>query len=1127
MDRLKSRGLVIACTLALMAGSVTALVHDRESESPLQAQAFTAPALDVVPINVPAADAISQAELSSLGADTDVAFLDARGGRWRTLLFARPMIPGSGAGNDLTWDGVRPADDEALGELAWERLKSFVAKHSGSLRIDVDQLAHRVAVHDGGELIQIWADRTFGGLPVRGAGFTAVINHGNLVLMGAELWGDVAVDPKPAISEKSALARVEGFVAPMTVESLRENPTLVILPALSASGQAYSHRLAWAIRPSIPGDLGQWEGLVDAHSGELLAFQDLNHYGTARVVIGNVYPVAYDSIAPDGSMVDGYPMPFADLSSGGFTDAGGNFNATGTVTTTLDGQFIRIDEGCGPINESSDGDIDLEGSDGDVDCDVPPGHSAGDTAAARSGFYELNRINAIGRAQLPANPWLAGQLTAEMNISQVCNAFWTGSTVQFFRETPPCANTGQLAGVFDHEWGHGMDDNDVNGSIPGSSQGGGEGMADVYAALRLNQACVGRGFFLDGSTCSGYGDPCTMASGCTGIRSVDWADRTSGVPHTLTWVRANCGTTVHCLGAAYSETVWDLLKRDLPTLHGMDNNTALEVTTRLTYIGAGNASGWFDRTGPAPGGAGCGATQAYLQYLAADDDDGDVSNGTPHMDAIASAFDRHEIGCTPAFGGPTVTVSGCAGTPTTAPVVTATTTNQGADLTWGAVAGATSYNIYRTDGEHQCDFGKELVGSTAGTMFSDSGLLNDRGYYYVVTPMGPDATCFGPASDCVEAGLFGFSVTPTPQVLDVCAPTDPDPTVDIDVTSIGGWSFTVNLAASGEPPGTSSTFVPNDLMPDFTSTYTLTGTDGSTTGLYTIDITGTGGDVPSTVTGTQVVLNLAVADPGAPTLTSPTNGAVGQSLMPTLEWDAGADATSYDVEVATDAGFTDIVYTATGLTDTLHTLDTALDPSTTYHWRVIANNACDSITTAGFSFTTVVLTCEVFDSTDVPLPIPEGGGSSGTTVSTLTIGSSEAGTIADVNVLNLIGSHTYMGDLDFFLESPATTSVQLHEQACGTQEDFDVNFDDEAAPGSPPCPPTDGGTYQPEEPLSAVDGESSEGTWTLTIIDNFTADTGQLDSWSLEICIEGGVAGSIFADGFESGDTAAWTSVVP
>ena len=582
---------------------------------------------------------------------------------------------------------------------------------------------------------------------------------------------------------------------------------------------------------------------------------------------------------------------------------------------------------------------------------------------------------------------------------------------------------------------------------------------------------------------------------------------------------------MHCLGAAYSETVWDLLKRDLPTFHGMDNNTALEVTTRLTFIGAGNAAGWFDRTGPPPGGAACAASQAYLQYLAADDDDGNVANGTPHMDAIASAFDRHEIGCTPAFGGPTVTVSGCAGTPTEAPTLTATTANMGAGLTWTSVSGASSYNIYRTDGEHECDFGKELVGSTTETTFDDSGLLNDRAYYYVVTPMGPSATCFGPASNCQEAGLFGFNVVPTPTELDVCAPTDPDPTVSLDVTSVGGWSFAVNLAASGEPPATTSSFVPNDQLPNFTSTYTLMDTDTSASGIYAIGFAGTGSDAPPTTSGAQVVVNLAVAGPGAPTLLEPANGEGGQSLSPTLSWDAGAENLTYDLEVATDAGFTDIVYTAEGLTDTSHTLDTTLDPSTTYHWRLTANNPCGTITTDGFSFTTVLLTCEIFDSTDVPLPIPETG-TQGTTISELTIDAADAGTIADVNVLNLIGSHTYMGDLDFNLGSPAGTSVLLRGQDCGTAEDFDVNFDDEGAPGPPPCPPTDGGTYQPAEALSAFDTEDSEGTWTLTINDIFSQDSGQLDGWSLEICIEDN-AGGIFIDGFESGDTSSWTSTVP
>ena len=45
--------------------------------------------------------------------------------------------------------------------------------------------------------------------------------------------------------------------------------------------------------------------------------------------------------------------------------------------------------------------------------------------------------------------------------------------------------------MFDHEWGHGMDANDVVGGIASPS---GEGIADIYSALRLNDSCIGRNF---------------------------------------------------------------------------------------------------------------------------------------------------------------------------------------------------------------------------------------------------------------------------------------------------------------------------------------------------------------------------------------------------------------------------------------------------------------------------------------------------------------------------------------------------------------------------------------------------------------------------------------------------------
>ncbi len=227
-----------------------------------------------------------------------------------------------------------------------------------------------------------------------------------------------------------------------------------------------------------------------------------------------------------------------------------------------------------------------------------------------------------------------------------------------------------------------------------------------------------------------------------------------------------------------------------------------------------------------------------------------------------------------------------------------------------------------------------------------------------------------------------------------------------------------------------------------------------------------------------------------------------QLCCPRFSWTAGSDATTYGLEVATDPAFSNVVYSVTGLSGLGHSLPTVLAPSTTYHWRLTAANACGGITTGAFSFTTIQIACQTFPSTDVPLPIPEGGGTQGTTTSTRIVGAAAGGTIADVNVLDLAGTHTWMGDLDFYVVSPAATSVQVRERACDSADDFELEYDDQAAPGAPPCPPTGGGTYQPDSPLAAFNGENSAGTWALSVVDNFPEDQGQLDSWGLEICIE-------------------------
>jgi subtilisin-like proprotein convertase family protein len=101
--------------------------------------------------------------------------------------------------------------------------------------------------------------------------------------------------------------------------------------------------------------------------------------------------------------------------------------------------------------------------------------------------------------------------------------------------------------------------------------------------------------------------------------------------------------------------------------------------------------------------------------------------------------------------------------------------------------------------------------------------------------------------------------------------------------------------------------------------------------------------------------------------------------------------------------------------------------------------------------------------------------------------------ITDLNVcLDLV--HTYDGDLDIVLTSPNGTVINLSNQNGGSGDNFTcTTFDDEAvtAIGGGVAPFS--GSYSPDSPLSAVDGENALGAWVLCITDNYGGDNGWLN----------------------------------
>src|SRR5207344_2849614 len=104
-----------------------------------------------------------------------------------------------------------------------------------------------------------------------------------------------------------------------------------------------------------------------------------------------------------------------------------------TATTTLNGQYFRVFDLCGSFSQAvtCSADLDLATSAG-MDCTVPAGSSAGNTHAARSSFYHLNRIAEHARTWLPSRIWLTTQVPDTVNINSTCNAYWDGTGVNFF-----------------------------------------------------------------------------------------------------------------------------------------------------------------------------------------------------------------------------------------------------------------------------------------------------------------------------------------------------------------------------------------------------------------------------------------------------------------------------------------------------------------------------------------------------------------------------------------------------------------------------------------------------------------------------------------------------------------------
>jgi subtilisin family serine protease len=226
-------------------------------------------------------------------------------------------------------------------------------------------------------------------------------------------------------------------------------------------------------------------------------------------------------------------------------------------------------------------------------------------------------------------------------------------------------------------------------------------------------------------------------------------------------------------------------------------------------------------------------------------------------------------------------------------------------------------------------------------------------------------------------------------------------------------------------------------------------------------------------------INTSTFTPSKVTLTGPGGKAIAVTGVTPV---AGTNGTQFDVTFPTQ--------TATG------TYTLVVGPDV----RDLAGSPMDQDRngkpgqpTDRYTATTTVTGAKSYSSTDVGKVIPN----LGTVASRVTIPDNV--TIRDLSV-QVSASHPNDGTVRISLIGPDGTQVVLFNRRGGSGNDF-VNtvFDDEAPNsiwrGTAPFT----GSYKPEYVLSAFDGKSAKGTWSLVIDDIFPSEPGKLSAWSLTV----------------------------
>ncbi len=331
---------------------------------------------------------------------------------------------------------------------------------------------------------------------------------------------------------------------------------------------------------------------VDVDSGEVFEVKDTKLFASLSVS-GPVHERWYHEPLVVA------PFPFLSLTAGQSrvtTDEAGQSIGIDTLSAPafshLNGPFVSIENLSGTTVAGT-----AMADNGNWILKLPKGDMAPhlDKITSQSMvFLAITKLNQQLKRYINA-PWLNRPLVAYTNLNRTCNAHWDGRTINLYSGDSQCANTGLITDVIYHEFGHGLDAN-TGGIEDGAFS---EGFGDILAMTMTHSNLLGIGFFVDGA-----GPVRDLA-----------ADK----------IYPRDAGEVHDEGMIIGSTFWDLY---VALKDRFGEETAGHMLSNYSYKMIFTARTYLD---------------VYHALLVIDDNDANLSNGTPNLCLLNEVFSQHGL----------------------------------------------------------------------------------------------------------------------------------------------------------------------------------------------------------------------------------------------------------------------------------------------------------------------------------------------------------------------------------------------------------------------------------------------------------------------------------------------------